>query len=428
MPQTRRSYLLLQGIGSPFIARLADRLASEGHGVSKVNFNSGDTAYWGRRPHWAFKGAAGQLPAFLEEKCRTAGITDVVMLGDRLPIHVPAIEVAKRLDLRSHVFEEGYFRPYWVTLERNGVNAHSRLPRDPEWYRRVSACLPKTQPLERFRSPFRVRVMHAVGYNVASMLNLSLFPGYQPHSRCGNPITYATGYVKRWALKPWHEKRDRVGIEGLVSSRTPYYFFPLQLDSDAQIRDHSDFTNMAHVMEHVMESFARHAPPDSRLVIKNHPIDVRLVSHAKDARKLERRFGLEGRVDYLETGNLELLVRHARGTITVNSTVGGMALHHNCPTITLSNPIYNVPGLTCQGGLDRFWNNAVPPDRELFDCFRRVVIHATQINGSFLLRRGNRPGGGERHPQPDRGALASGGAAVSRRTPEILAESASPHG
>lgn len=388
MSQVKRSFLFLQGIGSPFITQLAERLTSAGHDVSKVNFNSGDTAYWGRRPSWAFRGKVGQLPAFLEDKCRTAGVTDIVMLGDRLPIHIPAVGVAEKLGLRAHVYEEGYFRPYWVTLERNGVNANSRLPRDPEWYRRASGHLPRTQPLEQFRSPFRIRVMHAVGYNVATMLNLSLFPGYQPHSRCSNPVTYATGYVKRWALNHWHEKRDRAAIEALVSSGTPYYFFPLQLDSDAQIRDHSDFENMAQVMERVMESFARHAPPDSRLVIKNHPIDVRLVSRYRDVRSLERRFGIGGRVEYLETGNLEMIVRYARGTITVNSTVGGMALRHNCPIITLSDPIYNVAGLTFQGTLDRFWREFSPPDPELFDCFRRVVIHATQINGGFYCNRG----------------------------------------
>jgi capsular polysaccharide export protein len=388
LPQVKRSYLLLQGIGSPFISRLADRLVSDGHAVSKVNFNSGDTAYWGRRKSYAFKGKLSQLPAFLEDTCRTAGITDVVMLGDRLPIHIPAIEVARSLGLRTHVFEEGYFRPYWVTLERNGVNAHSQLPRDPEWYRRVSSCLPQTQSLERFQSPFRVRVMHAVGYNVASMLNLSLFPGYQTHSRCGNPIMYATGYVKRWALKPAHEKRDRATIAALVSSRIPYYFFPLQLDSDAQIRDHSRFENMADAMECVMESFARHAPSNSHLVIKNHPIDVRLASHSCDVRRLEQRFGLTGRVVYLETGNLETLVQRARGTITVNSTVGGMALQHNCPLITLSDPIYNVAGLTFQGPLDHFWRESSPPDQELYNCFRNVVIHVTQINGGFYCNRG----------------------------------------
>jgi len=41
-----RSYLFLQGVCSPFFARLAARLKAEGHEIYKVNFNVGDWAYW----------------------------------------------------------------------------------------------------------------------------------------------------------------------------------------------------------------------------------------------------------------------------------------------------------------------------------------------------------------------------------------------
>jgi capsular polysaccharide export protein len=54
----------------------------------------------------------------------------------------------------------------------------------------------------------------------------------------------------------------------------PYYLLPLQLNSDAQIRDHCRFDDMNGVMEFVLESFATHAAGDARLVIKNHPLDM----------------------------------------------------------------------------------------------------------------------------------------------------------
>ena len=37
-------------------------------------------------------------------------------------------DLARRRSLRLHLFEEGYLRPDWITLEREGVNANSRLP------------------------------------------------------------------------------------------------------------------------------------------------------------------------------------------------------------------------------------------------------------------------------------------------------------
>lgn len=38
-------------------------------------------------------------------------ITDIVLYGDTSPLHAEAIKLAKALDLRVHVFEEGYLRP-----------------------------------------------------------------------------------------------------------------------------------------------------------------------------------------------------------------------------------------------------------------------------------------------------------------------------
>ena len=137
-----------------------------------------------------------------------------------------------------------------------------------------------------------------------------------------------------------------------------------------------------------MESFARHAPADARLLIKNHPLDMGLVDYPKILRELSARFGLAGRVDYLETGDLGLILRHALGMVTVNSTAGALALGLGCPTIALSDPIYNLPDLCFQGPLDDFWTARPKPDGELFRRFRNTVIHTTQVNGGFYCPQG----------------------------------------
>ena len=56
-----KRFLLLQGVSSPFFARLSDRLLSAGHHVFKVNFNCGDAAYWMPRPAWNFRDAVSSL-------------------------------------------------------------------------------------------------------------------------------------------------------------------------------------------------------------------------------------------------------------------------------------------------------------------------------------------------------------------------------
>jgi len=385
----KRSFLFLQGVCSPFFARLADQLVSDGHRVHKVNFNGGDAAYWRGRKAWSFRGKVDELEGYLEKKYHSAAITDVILFGDRRPVHRPAIETAVRLGIRVHVYEEGYFRPFWVTLEREGVNGHSLLPRDPDWYRRVGRILPELAEPESFSSPFRIRAFHDVRYHIASALNPLLYPGYRSHSPVAAPIQYIA-YGRRFALLPMLRQQDIKEVHFLVGNRIPFYLLPLQLNSDAQIRDHSRFSDMAGVMEYVLESFARNSPPDSRLVIKNHPLDTGLVNYPRIIKALEQRFDIAGRTIYLESGDLNTLLDHANGVVTVNSTVGSQALVQHCPTMALSDPIYNLPGLTFQGTLDDFWSRCQRPDPELLHCFRATVIHTTQVNGGFYCEKGIR--------------------------------------
>lgn len=384
---TKRTFLFLQGVCSPFFARLADRLTGDGHQVLKVNFNAGDLAYWGTRKSANFHGRPQDLRDFLDDLYRRYGITDQVLFGDRRPIHRPAVEHAEALGIRTHVFEEGYFRPHWVTLEREGVNGHSLLPRDPEWFWAVGGDLSGDEAVEPFASLFSVRAAHDVAYHLAGVANPLLFPHYRTHAGVMAPVEYL-GYIRRFSLLLWWKPRDARLIDGLVACKVPYYVLPLQLNSDAQIRDHSRFENMAEVIEFVIESFARQAPAGSRLVIKNHPLDMGLAGYGRLIARLERAYDVVGRVDYLESGDLERLVRQASGLVTVNSTVGGVSLGLDCPTTTLSDPIYNLPGLTFQGALDDFWRQGEAPNRELFRRFRKAVIHATQVNGGFYCAKG----------------------------------------
>ncbi|WP_291991769.1 capsular biosynthesis protein [Candidatus Accumulibacter sp. ACC003] len=385
----RRSFLFLQGVCSPFFAKLADQLVADGHRVFKINFNAGDVAYWGFRRGWNYRGGLSGLRDFLDDKYHRYEITDQVLFGDRRPVHRPAVDRASALGIRTHVFEEGYLRPCWVTLERDGVNGHSLLPRDPDWFRSVGAKLRDYGNRELFKSPLVVRAAHDIAYHLAGSTNPILFPRYQRHAPLNAAVEYA-GYAVRFSMLRFREPKDNALIDELASGGVPFYLLPLQLNSDAQIRDHCRFNDMNGVMESVMESFAMHAPNAARLVIKNHPLDAGLVNYRGVISDLERRFGLAGRIDYLESGDLAKLLRHAQGVVTVNSTVGIVSVGAGCPTVTLSDPIYNLPGLTFQGSVDDFWKHGIKPDTTLFRCFRKTLIHAVQVNGGFYCATGIR--------------------------------------
>lgn len=382
-----RNYLFLQGPCTPFFGRLGDRLRAAGHGVFRVNFCAGDLVYWGTRPAWSYRGDRRDLSAYLEEIYRRYGITDQILFGDRRPVHRPATDRGERFGVRTHVFEEGYFRPHWVTLEREGVNGHSLLPRDPDWFRATARHLRPARETVFFRSPFRIRAAHDVAYHTAGALNPVLFPRYRRHAPVVAPVEYLA-YGVRFSRLRFIRAREFARVQTLAHSGRPFFLLPLQLNGDAQILHHSRFKDMRELIEEVLESFARHAPANTCLAIKNHPLDMGLMNFGQFVRACGDRLGLTDRTLYLEDGDLSTLLRHAQGVVTVNSTVGIVALEHAVPTLTLGDPIYNLPGLTFQGVLEHFWRDPEPPDPEFFAAFRQVVMSLTQINGGFYCRKG----------------------------------------
>jgi capsular polysaccharide export protein len=378
----RRSFLFLQGVSSPFFARLATALIQQGHQVHKISFNVGDVSYWlPRTSHW-FRQELSELPDFLRKVYTLHGITDQVLFGDRRPLHVAAVEQGRLSNISNHVFEEGYFRPNLVTLEREGVNARSQLPRSPEWLMRAAQHLPATPLLKDFQSLLWVRAMHDIAYQASGVLNRLLFSKYRSHQKMSAAVEYA-GYIQRGRLLKRVAPVNTQMIESLISQRTPYFFVPLQLNSDSQVREHERFHTMQLMLKHVLQSFAQHAPASTVLVIKNHPLDTGWEHYDRVLLNLVHQFCLNDRVMYLETGDLAALLKHARGTITLNSTVGYVALEQGCPTICLGDPQYNLPGLTDQKDLTQFWGMPAAPEAELFQSFKRVVVHSTQVYGGF---------------------------------------------
>ena len=379
-----KRFLFLQGVSSPFFARLADRLVADGNEVAKVNFNCGDAVYWMPRKAWSFRDNLSGLPGWLAEKFEAHGFTDVVLFGDRRPIHVSAVACAKQFGSTVHVFEEGYFRPNWVTLERGGVNRFSALPRDPDWYLRQAPRVAEVMH-QRVHTPLSIRAAHDIAYHLANIGNFIGYGGYRTHRPYNALVEYA-GLARRFASLRLHESRDRAICDQLIKGKTPFFLLPLQLDSDAQIREFSHFPDMVEVIDTVLSSFARTAPGGIHLLIKNHPLDTGFTDYTRVIARIAAECGVKGRVHFIETGDANPLLEHAQGVVMVNSTVGTAALEARKPVKTLADPIYNLPGLTFQGDLDDFWSTDERPDVNLMSAFRKIVMHTTLVNGGFYTK------------------------------------------
>jgi Capsule polysaccharide export protein len=122
-----RRVMLLQGLMGSFFRRLGIALRKAGHEVFKVNFNGGDKAYW-RLPNGIdYRGTLAEWPESFARLLEKHRISDVMLFGDCRDHHMAALKVCRERGVTVWVFEEGYVRPDWVTMEVGGVNGHSYL-------------------------------------------------------------------------------------------------------------------------------------------------------------------------------------------------------------------------------------------------------------------------------------------------------------
>jgi capsular polysaccharide export protein len=188
-------------------------------------------------------------------------------------------------------------------------------------------------------------------------------------------------------FRKWRYAIKERGIQAELATTLAgrYFLVPLQVHNDAQVHVHSHFDSVDAFISHVVLSFAAHAPADTTLVIKHHPMDRGYHDYTRLLKRLARAHGIQDRVRYIHDQHLPTLLSHARGVVVINSTVGLSALHHGTPLKVCGDAIYDMNGLTYQGALDDFWYAAekVPFNRELFARFQGYLIEHTQLNGSF---------------------------------------------
>ena len=381
-----KTFLFLQGPHGPFFAMLADALRARGHGALRININGGDKADW---PGEAtdYRGTFRNWPLFFDDFIVHHAVTDLILYGDCRPYHASAHKMARLRGLRVHVVEEGYIRPDFMTLQEDGVNGNSTLPLDPQWYLDQARDLPPeaggTDPA--IPAAFRQRAVNTARNGLASAVMRPIFPFYRTH-RPQNFAVEAVGWFKKLMVRKgdkqasaaeWAKVRDR-----------PYFTLPLQLDSDYQIRVHSPFGNMRAALRFVIKSFARYAPPHTSLLVKRHPLDSGLVAWERLTRKLAARYGVEDRVFYIADWDIAKVVARSLGVVTVNSTVGTLALNAGKPVVVLGHAVYKVPGVVYKGTLDEFWLEPGAPDKALYAAFRRVLIHRCLIRGGLLSEQG----------------------------------------
>ncbi|MGE4192799.1 MAG: capsule biosynthesis protein [Pseudodesulfovibrio sp.] len=386
----QRSFLLLQGPQSRFFKRLGEALAAQGHGVAKVNFCGGDVLFWRGKNTRIFNGPRSRWPGRAGRLMDELSVTDLLLFGDRREIHRAAIDAARERNVRVWVFEEGYLQPSYITFEPEGVNARSTLPRSAEEVGRAAEGLDPVQDLPVIPNSLRIRVMDTVRHHVGNVLLWSVFPFYRTHRPyvIGRELV---GWLPRYLDRKGRAERAARTQDRLLADPAPFFLYPLQLNSDFQIRLNSDFADVPDAIRNVLASFAHGAPEGTRLVVKNHPLDNGLLPYGEVVAEAADRLGLGDRVVYLDGGDGKLLMARCRGMVVVNSTMGLEGLLADRPVYCLGRSIYGFPGLAAtpeELPLEDFWKDPVHADRELLERFVRVLSHRALVRGNYYTDEG----------------------------------------
>lgn len=381
-----KRFLFLQGPISPFFAEVAAGLRGQGHKVHRVNLNLGDRLFWRGPGAVDFSGRPEEWAPWIEAFLEKHAISDVVLLGEQRFYHRIAIAAAKARGIAVTVTDYGYLRPDWITLEQDGMGGASLFPRDPATILHLARGLAAAELTQRFEDHFPTQAFWDVIYHLAMLLPFP-FRHFENHELIHPGWMYA-GLGRRLLLRLLENHRSQRILAGLQERQAPFWLFAMQMETDFSVRAYSHYQDMDAALEEVITSFAAHAPGDAELLVKLHPLDPCVKNWPKRISALARKASMVGRVHVAPRGDLDAMLKAARGMVTINSTTASRALSFDKPVKFLGQTIFDIPGLSFQGALDEFWSNGAAPDLALRDAFFALLCGAFMIRGVYYRRPG----------------------------------------
>ncbi len=375
-----RKVLLLQGPMGSFFQQLSGWLESYAIECYKVNFNAGDWFFYHGSNTFNYYGRLSHFRNWLKDHLLELNIDAVVCFGDCRFYHVEAKILAQELGINFFVFEEGYIRPNYITLERGGVNDYSDVK---QRFLSLTNELPLPDRPTPVNSNYRLLVQSALTYYIMWALFFWLFPFYR-HHRLIHPLAEVFCWLRSLVRRAINFHIEPHRFLDIIKKYDKHYFVvALQVHNDSQVRVHSDYHDVKEFIVEVLTSFANHAPSHKHLVLKHHPMDRGYRHYGYLIRKHALTLGVSDRVHYVCDVHLPTLLKHSVALITINSTTGLQALFHDRPVKTMGRAIYNLPRLTYQGTLDQFWGNPGRVNRLAYRRFRHTLVHYSQLNGSY---------------------------------------------
>ena len=311
-------------------------------------------------------------------------IKHIFMYGNVLIPHRQALTLvdelkAEDIHVNTHIFELGYLRPNFVTLEKKGINYTSGFIKNRDFFMEQDSF--KVFPIAKKHARFRIRKI----WKTITFINHS-FKNYKivesEHKLQPKPV-YIWFQIKGFFLKFFFFFSEFKLKKYFLAKK--YFLVILQVSTDSQLTEGSDFKDNKKFIYKVIKDFAEANRNDINLIFKHHPRDRGYTNYYNDIKKISKEFGVYKNVFYIHDYYLSKLFQNSNceGTILINSTVGYQSLYHSVPTKSLGITPYNIKGLSDQKDLVSFFKNPSPVDKLLFNKFYKYILENSQINGNF---------------------------------------------
>lgn len=294
--------------------------------------------------------------------------------------------IARQRNLKTVYFEQGYFRPYTLTCDPNGINNAATIPRQQEFYRSINVDPIKYK--QHLTAPEDEALLNVKGENLTqvafvkfiSMLGsiLGINPKLYAHITWQEAIKY---FAYKQAFK--FKKKDDLSLP------EEYLFVPFQVSRDTQIFYNSSIKSMESLVDlihkHVQE-VNRRQNRNISLVFKEHPEDM----PRNNYKQLKKRYENDPNVQFVQKRDVSELIEKSLAVITINSTVGIEALTQHKRVITLGDAFYNIQGVVNHcANLDQLDQTieetlSQPVDETLISQFLYYLRFQYQVEGNLI--------------------------------------------
>ncbi|MDE3175540.1 MAG: capsular biosynthesis protein [Pseudomonadota bacterium] len=381
-------FLFIGAPFGPFFARLAQEIEAAGGVAYRTVCEGGEFLETPSHCRVLYRHRDGDWKRFMRGVMRRNKVDAVITFNDTLPRNRGALEVAEEFGLHSFVLENGYLRPHWVTLERDGVNGFSRLPRDPDVYLETRQGAAEPPDTQNFPAGLRPHVIHTINHFLAAIA-FKPFLGFDAKYYGDSVYRQGFGYMREYLWRMTHDEAPVLAraLE-LADAGRKVFLALLQKPGDAQLVVHSRHGGNAAFVDELISSFAADAPEDAVLVVKQHPLDYGVERTPARVAALIDRHNLADRVFFLRKTSIDKIMARAHAVVTINSTAGLAAIIEQKPVLCVGRAFYNIPGLTSAGPLSRFWRDAAPPSPALVQGFIAFLKNTSQFNGGFHTPEG----------------------------------------